>query len=167
MTQFRPSYASSQGFKQVTLTHMRYTFIFQRKLRFREYWMIYRGPGFSHCRRIWLLSCTPCPPLPSVSCLSFSVFLCDAGRAYWEERLEGGGGGAKSSYDCETWSSINNSVLSFDWYFQRLPSRNKSTFFNNCMIIRFQCKKMFFKRFVWQSLAIFWSALTETLQYHR
>jgi hypothetical protein len=38
----------------------------------------------SRCRMIWLLpnpSPTP-PPLPSASCLSFSVFLCVAGRAY-------------------------------------------------------------------------------------
>jgi hypothetical protein len=30
----------------------------------------------------------PLPPPPSASCLSFSVFLCVAGRAYWRERLE-------------------------------------------------------------------------------
>ncbi len=32
------------------------------------------------------------PPPPSASCLSFSVFLCVAGRAYWWERREKGWG---------------------------------------------------------------------------
>ncbi len=41
---------------------------------------------------IWLQA------LPSATCLSFSVFLCVAGRAYWKERGGGGGVGAKS-YD--------------------------------------------------------------------
>jgi hypothetical protein len=45
--------------------------------------MYYRGPGFSCHRTLWLL-----PPAPP-SCLSFSVFLCVAGRAYWRERGEG------------------------------------------------------------------------------
>ncbi len=53
----------------------------------REYWMIYRGPGFQS-RVIWLLP-HPLPLLPSVSCLAFSVSLCFGGRAYWQER--GGG----------------------------------------------------------------------------
>ncbi len=38
----------------------------------------------------------PPPPLPSESCLSFTVFLCVASRAEWEERGGGDGGGAKS-----------------------------------------------------------------------
>jgi hypothetical protein len=46
-------------------------------------------------------------PLPSASCLSFSFFLCVAGRAYWR-----GGGGTKSYDSEEAWSSINHSVLS-------------------------------------------------------
>ncbi len=52
----------------------------------REYWMIYRGPGFLAV--VWIGSSTsPSPkPLPSATCLSFSVFLCDAGRAYRRER---------------------------------------------------------------------------------
>ncbi len=33
----------------------------------------------------------PLPPLPSASCLSFSVFLCVAGRAYWREMGDGVG----------------------------------------------------------------------------
>ncbi len=47
----------------------------------REYWMIYRGPGFMNRNRHLT---QPLPPLPSATCLSFSVFLCGAaGRAYW------------------------------------------------------------------------------------
>jgi hypothetical protein len=46
------------------------------RLETREYWMIYRGPDFG---LVWLLL----PPLTSASCISVSVFLCVAGRAYW------------------------------------------------------------------------------------
>jgi hypothetical protein len=49
----------------------------------REYLMYYRGPGFSCHRTLWLF------PPATPSCLSFSVFLCVAGRAYWRERGEG------------------------------------------------------------------------------
>ncbi len=50
------------------------------------------------------------PPLPTASCLSFSVFLCVAGQAYWRG---GEGFGGTKSYDGEkSWSSINHSVLS-------------------------------------------------------
>jgi hypothetical protein len=48
----------------------------------REYWMIYRGLGFLI---ILLLPHPLTPPLPSEICLSFSVFLCVAGRASWRE----------------------------------------------------------------------------------
>ncbi len=51
------------------------------------------------------------PSLLSASCLSFSVFLCVAGRACWRER-GGGGEGVPKSYDSEKdWSSINHSIL--------------------------------------------------------
>ncbi len=51
----------------------------------REYWMIYRGPGYLAV--VWSCSSPrqPPPPLPSASCLSFSVFLCVAQRG---RRLE-------------------------------------------------------------------------------
>ncbi len=59
------------------------------------------------------------PPPPSTSCLSFSVFLCVAGRAYWRER--GGGGGA--------WSSIDHSItLRAIIYFPSKP------YFNFCQV---------------------------------
>ncbi len=54
-------------------------------------------------------------PLPSPlrwsGCLSFSVFLCFAGRAYW---LGEGRGrwGAISCYRKKAWSSINHAILS-------------------------------------------------------
>ncbi len=54
------------------------------------------------------------PPFPSAWCLSFSVFLCVADRAYWSERGRGGGGGGRGakSYDCEkVWSSKNHTIL--------------------------------------------------------
>ncbi len=44
----------------------------------REYWIIYRGPCFPAV--IHDLAPSP-PPLPSASCLPFSIFLCVAGRA--------------------------------------------------------------------------------------
>ncbi len=54
----------------------------------------------------------PHPPLPlsfqKVACLSFSVFLCVAGRG----RGWGVGGGAKSYDDEKAWSSIIHSMLS-------------------------------------------------------
>ena len=62
--------------------------------------------------RVWSLD----HPLPSASCLSFSVFLCVAGRAYWRERRVGGGDGAKSCDGEKAWSSINHSILS-GWMF--------------------------------------------------
>jgi hypothetical protein len=55
----------------------------------REYWIIYRGPGFFAVVRIGSTPTPSPPPLPSASCLSFSVFLFVAGRAYKRER--GGG----------------------------------------------------------------------------
>jgi hypothetical protein len=72
----------------------------------REYWMVYREPGFLALG--WFGSSpTPFHPLPSASCLFFSVFLCVTGQAYWWERW-----GAKS-YDGEKdWYSMNHSTLS-------------------------------------------------------
>ncbi len=82
----------------------------------REFEMIYRGPRFLAVA--WFgSSTTPSPHyLPSASCLSFSVFLCVAGRAYWRERRVGGGDGAKSCDGEKAWSSINHSILS-GWMF--------------------------------------------------
>jgi hypothetical protein len=57
----------------------------------REELMIYRGSGYLAV--VWFGS-KPAPfplPFPSVNCLSFSVFLCVFGRAYWRERGEGVG----------------------------------------------------------------------------
>ncbi len=63
--------------------------------------MYYRGPGFLVVVYFGSLSS---PPLPSADCLSFSVFLCVALRAYWRERGVGKVEGAKS-YDGEKASS--------------------------------------------------------------
>ncbi len=77
----------------------------------REYWMIYRGPGFLAVVYDWLLPqhLTPYP----VSKLDQR----HTGRLTKKVNLmtgEGGGsGGGAKSYDCEkTWSSINYSILS-------------------------------------------------------
>ncbi len=54
----------------------------------REYWIIQRGPGFLAV--VWYGS-SPIPlypPLPSASCLSFSVLLRVAGWTYWRERRD-------------------------------------------------------------------------------
>jgi len=74
------------------------------------YRMIYWGPSFLAV--LWFGSTpTPHPPLPSASYLSFSVFLCVAGRAHWPERGEGVHGRAAKSYEREkACSSINHSL---------------------------------------------------------
>ncbi len=70
----------------------------------REYWMIYRGPGFLAVG--WFGSSpTPSPPMQSASCLSFSVFLYVAGEAY---RMGGGEEGVGE----KAWPSINHSIFS-------------------------------------------------------
>jgi hypothetical protein len=54
--------------------------------------MIYRGPG---CFVVeWLVSSPTPTPLSWARCLSFLVFLCVAGRAYW--RVRGGKGWGRS-----------------------------------------------------------------------
>ncbi len=62
-------------------------------LQNRELWVIYRGPD--HLAVVWFGS-PPTPLLPTLlseTCLSFSVFLCIAGRHFWRESE---GGWAKS-----------------------------------------------------------------------
>ncbi len=62
----------------------------------REYWVIYRGPGFLAV--LWFGSSpTPFPlSFRSASCLSFSVFLCVADQACWRPTGERGRGWARS-----------------------------------------------------------------------
>ncbi len=50
-------------------------------LRGREYRMIYRGSGFLESAPYP----HPSPPFSLANCFSFSVFLCVAGRDYWQE----------------------------------------------------------------------------------
>ncbi len=59
----------------------------------REYWMVYSRPNFLRSYDSAPRP-APSPPLLSASWLSFSFFLCVAGRTYWRER--GGGGGQES-----------------------------------------------------------------------
>jgi hypothetical protein len=73
--------------------------------------MIYRGPYFLSV--IWIQA-HPVPPFPSASCLSFSVILCVACRAYCLMMRMGArrGGGSKSCDNEKVWTSINQSILS-------------------------------------------------------
>ncbi len=64
----------------------------------------------SRRRLIWLPP-PPLLPLPSASCLTVSIFLCVAGRAYWRERVVDTWR-AKSHAAEEAWSSIHHSILS-------------------------------------------------------
>jgi hypothetical protein len=57
----------------------------------REYWMIYRGPGFLAV--VWFGSS---PPLPTSPVSNLFLFLSIAGRAFWRER---GDGREAKSYD--------------------------------------------------------------------
>ncbi len=50
-------------------------------------------------------------PLPSSSCLSFSVFLWVAGRVFWRERSWWGEWGGAKQYK-KVWSPINHLILS-------------------------------------------------------
>ncbi len=97
----------------------RYIFYFSMLL-LREYWMTDRGPGFLGVRMIWLLA-----QLPTISrhqvILSFSVFMCVSGRAFWRKWWRGRG--RSQSIRRKAWSSLNHSILS-------APSKhsaNKST----------------------------------------
>ncbi len=73
----------------------------------------------------------PPPSAPSLMwarCLTFSVFLCVAGRTYWRERGgRRGGQGAKSHDREKAWPSINHSTLSGSpsqtWSCRRRPRR--------------------------------------------
>jgi hypothetical protein len=68
--------------------------------------MSYRGPGFLSTPRL-----PPFTPLPSASCLSFSVILYVAGRELTFEGAWGGQG--DESYDsAKAWPSIIYSILS-------------------------------------------------------
>ncbi len=80
--------------------------------------MIYRGPGFLAV--VWFIP----PPLPSANCLSFSVFLCLAGRAYYRERGGGGERGAKSYNRKKAWPCINHSILSVRGFKRELLVRS-------------------------------------------
>jgi len=63
----------------------------------REYWKIYRGPGFFVV--VWFCSSpTPSPFRP----VSFSVFLCVAERACWREMCGGRGRGRSQLFDRES-----------------------------------------------------------------
>ncbi len=80
----------------------------------REYWLIYRGPGFLVV--VWFgFSAIPSPP-PLVSKFSLLLSLPECRLLSLELTEmrgggEGGGGGAKSYYGEKAWSYINHSKL--------------------------------------------------------
>jgi hypothetical protein len=79
----------------------------------KEYWIIYRGPSFLAV--VWFGSSPAPPPLPSASCLSFSVFLRVASPVELTDVRCGGvvvWRGAKSNLREKAWPSINHSILS-------------------------------------------------------
>ncbi len=74
----------------------------------REYWMIYRGPGFLAVVFFCSMPMHPSPPLPSVN-------LTGDTQEDWERKTTcwaGVEGGAKSSERKKAWSSINRSKIS-------------------------------------------------------
>ncbi len=77
----------------------------------REYWIIYRGPGFLAVVWFGSLLTFSHHPLPSVSCLSYLVWLVCRRSSLLTEGGEGGGRVTKS-YNCEkAWPSINHLIL--------------------------------------------------------
>ncbi len=76
-----------------------------RRVWAREYWIVYRGPGF--LALIWFGS-SPAPshPLPSVSSCCDTQEDGERETTFWQ-----GGGGAKSNDSEKDWSSINHSIL--------------------------------------------------------
>ncbi len=83
-----------------------------RKLsREREYWIIYRGPGFLAV--VWFDSTStpsPLPPFPLASCFSFSVFLCVRRPSLLTG--EGGGGLSRNIWPQESLALYKSSILS-------------------------------------------------------
>ncbi len=77
----------------------------------REYWRFYRGPAFLAVGWFGSTSAPFTPLSRQQGCLSFAVFLCVAGRAFWRERGIGGGRRAKSFDREKAWSSVNYSIL--------------------------------------------------------
>ncbi len=81
----------------------------------RDYWMIYRGPGFLAV--VWCGSFFThiIPPFPPASRLSFYVFLCVASRVKLTDGRRWAGGRwwerAKTFDGEKIWSSIYHSIL--------------------------------------------------------
>ncbi len=78
----------------------------------REYWMIYRGPGFLDV--VWFGSSPTLSPLSRQQVVSLSLSSCvsPVNLTDWREIGGFGGGGAKSYEGEKVWSSINHSILS-------------------------------------------------------
>ncbi len=73
----------------------------------REYWIIYRGPGFLAV--VWLAP--PPPPLTSISSTGDTYRKTERERQLFDRRVGGGGVGAKSYDSKNAWSSINHKIL--------------------------------------------------------
>ncbi len=75
-------------------------------LLLREYWKIYRGPGFLAVVRFGS------PPPPPVRNFSLFLSLACMSSLYWREKWGRGWEGDESYNDEKTWSSINHPILS-------------------------------------------------------
>ncbi len=90
--------------------------------------MINREPWLARRRMIWLLRYTTALSLPSASCLSFlclPVFLCVAGRTYWQGR--GRGRGMNQIIRRREPFFINPSILSGNSYYKSCPVHSTET----------------------------------------
>jgi hypothetical protein len=104
--------------------------------------MIYRRPGFLAVT--WFGSSPTLPPLLSASCLSFSVFLSVAGRAYTVYWREKGGGGAKPYDGDKAWSSKTS--FSTLWFIITLNHCFR-TLFDFCRCSKFGALSQAYKYF--------------------
>jgi hypothetical protein len=92
--------------------------------------MIYRVPGFL---AVVYSSPPPPPPLPSASCLSFSVFLCTAGRAELTDRRGERGAGEEPNHTtarkpgplCIVRYSLANIVNASTYHTERRNTRER------------------------------------------
>ncbi len=91
----------------------------------REYWMIYMGTGFPSSQD---LAPPPAPPpLPSASCLSFSVFLSVvASSSLLTKGEQSEGGGAKLYSGEKAWSSAIIQYTVFILHITVLSSFNRN-----------------------------------------
>ncbi len=118
---------------------------------------------------IWLLS-TPSPSLTSSNCLSFSVILCVAGRAYW--RRQGGGGGkpnhttARSLVLSIPFNTLYYSLWLLPWsgetHYDSVLSDSMEEEEASCqvffyiLLVFLICHRLFYNLFIRMVIGIYW-----------